>query len=240
MTVRLKHILTLVVLLLLTAAAAVNYAFMKKERMKHSCTGLSVEVVTSEGLVGADDVQKLVTRTYGAYLGQRIDSLRLSNMEEIVLTSIQAAEKCEAYVTDDDTLRIAIHERVPVMVIRQEGRANLLVDKTAEIFPDRKGAERDLPSVKGTVPVNDKEWVTSLLSFMEVLGKEMSGCELMVKGNGDIEMLRSGMNEKFLLGYPYDAKDKLRRMNDYISTIQPLGKNYKSVNLKYKDQIICK
>ena len=54
---------------------------------------------------------------------------------------------------------------------------------------------------------------------------------------------RSG-DEKFIFGSLNDIDDKLTKMAGYYRTIKPQakakGKTYKTVNLKYKDQIICK
>ena len=51
-------------------------------------------------------------------------------------------------------------------------------------------------------------------------------------------------SEKFILGSAGDAAAKLEKMAGYYRTIRPeaarKGKTYTTVNLKFKNQIICK
>ena len=65
---------------------------------------------------------------------------------------------------------------------------------------------------------------------------------LILKKSGDIEMIPQVTKQKVVFGAPEDIEDKFRRLEVFYKDILPnKGWNtYAVVNLKFKDQIICK
>ncbi len=65
---------------------------------------------------------------------------------------------------------------------------------------------------------------------------------LILKKNGDIEMIPQVTKQKIVFGTPEDIEDKFRRLEVFYKDILPnKGWNtYAVVNLKFKDQIVCK
>ena len=65
-----------------------------------------------------------------------------------------------------------------------------------------------------------------------------------MEDNSDIVLYTCSCSEKFIFGSARDAASKLEKMAGYYRTIRPMAqkenKHYNTVNLKYKDQIICK
>ena len=82
-----------------------------------------------------------------------------------------------------------------------------------------------------------------MASFMDsdVQWKDFAS-EITVSANGDLVIIPREGAERFIFGYPSQIKDKFRRIREYYECIVPsLEKNeYKSVNVKYEGQIICR
>ena len=64
--------------------------------------------------------------------------------------------------------------------------------------------------------------------------------QIHVDQNSDIILVPREGDEKFIFGSPDDAAAKFSRIEKYYQYIKPGEKQYTSVNVKYKGQIICK
>ena len=85
--------------------------------------------------------------------------------------------------------------------------------------------------------------VLALTRYM-AKSKSLSGriTEMSVNAAGDIVMTPTYGNEVIVFGSPKDASEKFARLEKYYSHILPeKGEGYyKSVNVKYNGQIICR
>ena len=64
--------------------------------------------------------------------------------------------------------------------------------------------------------------------------------QIHVDGNSDIILVPREGPETFIFGSPDDIPAKFSRIDKYYQYIKPGEKEYTSVNVKYKGQIICK
>lgn len=91
----------------------------------------------------------------------------------------------------------------------------------------------------------ERQWLESIIALThyaydspEWKGR-FNGC--LVESNGDIVLLPSSGEEKFIIGPLVDIDDKFNRIDKYYSYIYARkGDFYSIVNLKYKGQIICR
>lgn len=60
--------------------------------------------------------------------------------------------------------------------------------------------------------------------------------------DGSLTLVPSEGEEKFIFGYPERWKEKFRKIEQYYEYIasREEGKKYKTVNVRYKGQIICR
>ena len=63
-----------------------------------------------------------------------------------------------------------------------------------------------------------------------------------VRPGGDLLLTLDGRDEQFIIGQPEDIADKLTRIDRYLALIAPSKPEgyYKTVNVKYNQQIICR
>lgn len=186
-------------------------------------------------------------------------------MKEISINSLEqhlcnssAICKAEAYIQHPATLVLEVAQRNPVVRF-QTDKGGFYCDSSGYVLPLLGRITLDLPIVSGKLPFKvpatrdgypetGREWLGSLLQFTEQIrnnpywSKEIE--QLWVEDNGDVVVYTRSCNEKFIFGSLNDSGDKLTKMAGYYRTIRPKalaeGKQYEVINLKYKDQIICK
>ena len=218
---------------------------------------LEVSFTDSLRFVSEDDVRGYIDSRYGTYVGRRLDSIDLRRLEEI-LESRSAISRCEAWTTDDQVLHVSISQRAPVVRF-MKGDHGFYVDDRGYIFPLHPDYTAPVPLVEGDIPVNvsegykgeapdekSKEWIEGVITLTNYLkgAKDWNTRidRITVDSRGDLVLHPSSGDENFIFGAPDDIAGKLSRIDRYYSYILPAkGEGYyKYVNLKYKNQIICR
>lgn len=252
-----RNMITLGVLVVVVAGSTAMRAYTLKERRLLTCNGISVEYTDDFRVVSEEDVKQYLAKYYGAYIGQRLDSIRLDRIEEMLDTQ-SAVHKCQAFITDDRILHIRLIQRVPVVRFKN-GSEWYYSDEKGYVFPLQSGYPARLPIIDGNVPLSipagykgqllsEKErlWMYGAIDMVQNMAKSKVWTEniaqIHVDSQGDLIMIPRQGNETFIFGSPFDAKEKLKKMGDYYKYIVPeKGKDYYSIiNLKYDNQIICK
>lgn len=254
----LRKLISLVVLAVILLCFLSLRAAVRGKRLEQTCNGVSVEFKEDWHFITEDDVKGYLDAYYGAYIGQRLDSLKLYRIEQIV--DVQSAVlKSQAYVTDDDgMLHILISQRDPI--VRFETSAGgFYADEKGFIFPLQSNYTSRVPIVDGAVPLPGGEgykgapqteeqvkWMNDILTMLGYMDKSKIWAENIVQihvdESGDIILIPREGKEKFIFGGPEDAQAKFDRMAKYYQYIRPeKGEDfYSSVNVKYDKQIVCK
>ena len=116
-----------------------------------------------------------------------------------------------------------------------------------------------MPVVSGAVPLNagasykgepktgkEREWLRGVIALLDWIDASRTWkgkvTGMSVNEAGDLVLTLDGMGEKFIFGRPDKFDYKFSQVEKYRSYILPAneGKPYKSVNLKYNKQIICR
>ncbi len=211
------------------------------------CSGVSICVTDSvlNGFISAADVKKYLDAEYGTYIGCRIDSLNLDAIEGI-LKSKTAVLNSDAYVTKDGLLNIIIEQRRPA--VRFVGtNGGFYADENGETFPLQKTYSSYVPVIDGHIPSEKDSTfirnVVKLVSYIENSPRWKNKIvQMSADSTGNLTLIPREGQEKFLFGQPDDIVPKMERMRMYYSHIIPAkgSKAYKTVDLRYTDQIICK
>jgi cell division protein FtsQ len=254
---RLKILLAVAAVCVFFAVTALAYVHAVENRRMTACNALEIVFKDSLKFVTEEDIRSYLSRDYGSFIGERLDSVRLWKMEEI-LRSKSAVNDCEAWVTDDGIVHVAITQRAPAVRFEKDGYG-FYADSRGCIFPLHKSYTADVPVVSGAVPLNagasykgepktgrEREWLRGVIALLDWIDASRTWkgkvTGMSVNEAGDLVLTLDGMGEKFIFGRPDKFDYKFSQVEKYRSYILPAneGKPYKSVNLKYNKQIICR
>ena len=248
MRIRPRHIAFCSVLALLLAAIGMLGSCARSERSQVLCNALDVQIKDKYEFVTQEDVKGFLDRNYGVYIGVRLDSLDLDRIEKM-LEEKKVVLKSEAWTTRDGVLHVSILQRRPVLRF-QRGEQGFYIDKDGMVFPLHKSYTADVPVIEGSIPNLSGErgeaWAKGVIALVEFVNgskqwsSKVSG--ISVNQAGDLELKINDGKERFILGWPDALESKFSRIGKYYSHILPAkGEGYyKSVNLKYNKQIICR
>ena len=241
----------------LIAGVGVLLAASKAHRQQITCEGLKVEFADAHRFVTEGDIKGWLEQHYGSYVGQRIDSVGLDRIEAI-LDEQSAILKSEAWTTEDGCLHIRISQRVPVLRL-QKGDVGCYVDDRGFLFPLQKNYTAPVPLVEGAIPVRiaadykgrpqserEQRWLGETLEMMNWIRRSKvwkeAFVEVRVAPEGDLVLTPREGHERFIFGQPDRVAEKFDRIGEYYEYIRPArGEDYyKTVNVKFDKQIICR
>lgn len=222
-----------------------------------TCIGVKVEFTDDFNFVTVKDIEGYLGKGYGAYIGQRLDSVDLAKVERI-LDGKSAILKAEAYTSPDGYLNVKIRQREPAVRFQKEDNG-FYADEKGFLFPLQRNYTSMVPIIDGAVPLDvergfkgrpkterEQEWladVLDLVNFMkesEIWAENIS--QINVRDNGDLVLIPREGKERFIFGPATDFDGKFDRISRYYTTILPeKGAGYYStVNVKCNGQIVCR
>ncbi len=233
------------------------YRHVRQEQSRLICGRLEVSFSDSLRFVSEQDVREYLDTRYGSFIGQRLDSVGLSRIEDL-LESRSAIMDCEAWTTDDGVLHVDISQRAPVLRF-QDGERGFYVDAEGYIFPLHKTFTATVPVVEGAIPVSvpddykgeapgerERQWIAGMLEVDRYISASRAWKDRVsgfrVRPGGELVLQLEGRGEQFIIGQPEDIPDKFARIERYLGVIAPSLEegHYKTVNVKYNQQIICR
>lgn len=254
---KVRYIVSLLTLAAVVAVFALVRTATVSDRALRTCQGIRIEYADGYRFVTEEDVKGYLDEHYGAYIGQRLDSIRLHRVEAIL--DVQSAIlKSEAYTTDDGMLNVRLTQREPVLRL-QKGDFGCYADSRGFIFPLQDNFTTLVPVIDGDIPIEceegykgaprtdrEKAWLKGAIGLVTYMEKSRTWAENIVQmhvgSDGDLVMIPREGRERFIFGSPDDAEAKFERIAEYYRYILPeKGEGYYStVNVKFDKQIVCK
>ena len=251
-----KYSLAGVLIAALCIGVALLYRNVRQESSRIVCGRLDVCFADSLRFVSEEDIRGYLDKRYGAFIGERLDSVQLARIEDMI-ESRSAIKRCEAWTTDDGVLHVEITQRAPVLRF-QHGDQGFYVDDRGYIFPLHPSFTAPVPLVEGDIPVDvpagfkgeareerERAWIAGMLALNQYTSSrawQRHITHIRVRPGGDLLLSLDGRSEQFLVGQPDNITDKFQRIDRYIGVIAPSKPEgyYRIVNVKYNQQIICR
>ena len=224
-----------------------------KEAPALTCSRINVIIQDSlaKNFISVADIRRMVA---DSTLGVRLADINTHSIEQ-ALTQSGAISTAEAFTVYPDALDIVITQREPVVRIRTAER-DFYCDRNGFLLPVTGAKALNLPVVTGRLPIelhqgtvedpDGAAWLGNLLTFTERVRNNAYWSEeieqIEVAPDGNITLYLRKRPFRIIFGSATDLDAKFRKMSVFYKTILPTeeGAGYKTVNLKYKNQIICR
>lgn len=220
------------------------------------CTRIVVSLAdsTDNKAVTRRDVMEMIDGGRGL-IGHRMQDIDIFALES-ELASRGEVRKVEVFGDMTGTLNISLEQRHPVMRFGT-GRRSFYIDSTGYMYPIHNVA--NVPVVTGSIPVEyapeqqgfpqsdrERKWIEGMIELSRYIESHdywhRQIEQIDVAANGDLHLFtrESGYDVNF--GDTSDIETKFSKLTAFYKSIVPLEESghYKSVNLKYKKQIICR
>lgn len=232
---------------LFLAVLAIGIAGNRKQTSSLKCSGISVELMDSlnNHFTSAMEVQRVIDREFGGYLNVPVGSIDLDAMER-VLKQHEPLEKGDAFFTKDGVLHVRVKQRKPLVKL-YDGTTMWYICKGGKHFAVKNDWCTDIPKVNGAARLADRQWRERMAAFGEFVTRRGDWSQRVERissdSRGEVSLKLNERDEVFYIGQPTAIKEKFARIDRYIGRIVPAmeeGRRYKSVNVKFSNQIVCK
>ena len=228
-----------------------RYAGDRRSHMKCS----SVDIVITDSLFSsAVNPKEIYDSVCPLALGRLVDSIDVLEMERGVRSNGEVMS-AEAFVTGYGKVEMRITQRRPVVRFKN-ATESYYCDRSGYLFPVKHHIE--MPIVTGDIPLElggefkgypdreQREWLKDMASLAEFI--ESDGFlkeniqQIDIESSGDIVLYTYAGNQKIVFGKCEDIAEKFRKLEAFYKNIVPEkgADRYSCINLKYKNQIICR
>ena len=207
-------------------------------------------------IVSGEEISRILMRG-GFSTGTPMEQMDLFQIERIIGQE-SCVTDCEAYLTPDRTLHIELEQRKPVVrFMTAEG--GFYADASGYIIPLGERYVSRVPLIHCDIGISVPEgWIGRLedasadaklrgyTELAEALSEDPHWAHGIAEMRCDPELgiLIYPMDgpEVYIFGSADNIPEKIAKMNRYLSSVVPYkeGHVYKSVDLRYDKQIICK
>jgi cell division protein FtsQ len=226
-------------------------------RKKNSfAEGVEVEVEaldSGDKLISERDVRQALLRSFGNTLeGTELAGLEMERMER-VLEEDPFVLDAETYIDQNNVFHVKIEQREPVLRVLDNNGGNYYLDKNGVKMPPSKNfAARVLVATGNVAPytVDFKKKKRTTLKDLFTLTETLLADDFFasfiqqihISNNGDFVLVPLIGNQKIVLGSARRMEDKLRRLKIFYQQGMPYTgwRVYKSINLKYNGQVVCR
>lgn len=214
-------------------------AFASNRNDKREVKAVNVKYEGTENVYVTDDaIRKLLFSTNEPSV--KLNDLDLFHLEKRLNEHVMI-EKSEVFFTIDGELEAKVKQRQPIGRINDKGKY-YYIDTQGKRMPLSASYSARVPLVVGNI--NDDNWgdVYALLQFIgddEFLTKNIT--EVKIDGKNEYELLMRIPNFKVILGKAEDLSIKKANLKAFYRKMEKSNtlNRYKTVNLKYANQVVC-
>ena len=205
-------------------------------------------------LISEEDIESAILRTFDSNLTRyRLDEIDVTRVETL-LEDDPFVKNAEVYVDQHNKLRIKVEQREPVLRVLDNNGNNYYLDENGVKMPPSKNFAARALVATGNISPYQTDFITrkksSTLKDLFKLAQALKSDEFLngfiqqihVTKGGEFIMAPLIGDQQIILGSVRKLDDKFRRLKIFYREGMPgTGwRKYRSINLKFNDQIVCK
>lgn len=248
-------------LLVLTFLVSLGFSSSKQKVML--CKSVQVLMLDTLGqsFVEAEDVKEIIRNKFGALEGKTMASINISLLEKIINANPFIA-KAEVFSSIDGNIIIEVKQRNPVLRIVNQYDESFYIDEMGVFMPLSEKCAARVPIANGfifdrfsegqviryrseqamdsTLHTIDRIYhVADFIKQNEFWRAEVE--QIFINAEGDMELVPRIGNHTIVLGDDKGLEQKMDKLLlFYRKSLKDKSWNsYKTINIKYKDQVVC-
>lgn len=228
-------------LLLILGIALFLYAFSSHRNSTRNIAKIEVNFDGEDALLMKPEaVNKLLIEKNGGSKSVAKEKLDLNKLEKSV-NAHEMVEKSQIFVSVDGVLKAVVKQKTPVARVFDQS-SSFYLDNQGSPMPLSELHTARVPIVQGEIPKDKAEKVSAVLRKIqddEFLKKNITGVEIGQKGN--LKMSNRNFDYVIEFGMPENIDRKFENYKAFFqkASRDSVIKNYKKVNLKFTQQVVC-
>ena len=261
---KIKNIKEILIWVAIIAYLIIAFSFVSEKEEQIPCSSVDVAIIDNSHnhFIEEDDVISMIYDKGEKLLGYPIDSINLDNLEDLINHN-PSIKKSEVYRTIRGVLKIDIEQRTPIVRIINYNDESYYIDEQGALMPLSKNYTARVLVASGDIDESYAlNYSTDILSSSknDELKRQCVLCDIyhiakficndkfwdsqieqIYVKNNEYELIPRIGSQIILFGDIEDFNKKFFKLKAlYQQGFSKVGWNkYKSINLKYSNQIIC-
>lgn len=252
-----KKVLNITLWVLVLAGLSVLVGFIESEHKKISCKGLetSIDYRGAEPLISIDEINKTIYDRFDTLIGKKLRDINMVELENQI-NEIDFIENAEVYTTLTGMMKIKVVQRNPLLRIQNAKNESFYIDQSGRLMPINLGhSSRELVAsgnikdswndttnvvlLEEDATLNKLYKLASYIDQDEFLKAQVE--QIYVTKEKEFELIPKVGRHLIVFGDIDNMEDKFDKLIIfYQEGMKKAGWNtYKTINLKYKDQVVC-
>lgn len=217
------------------------FSFTSKRNEERKLKKVIVEFVDENSpFITEESVNKLLIENNSSVKNIQKDKVDLNNLEQN-LNNHNMIQKCEVFVTVDGILKAIVKQKTPVARVFGEN-GSFYVDYEGHKMPLSDNFTARVPIVSGAINKKNSEDLTKVFRYIyedDFLQKNIIGVEILP--DGSLKMMNRNFNYVIDFGKTINVDKKFKNYKAFFQKAvqDSLINNYKTVNLKFTQQVVC-
>ena len=257
-----NNILKITAWLVLIAGILVLLSFVKSEHKKTVCKSFNIIVENniSNQLIDADEIKKNIYVTFDTLVGKKLMDINLNEVEQMLMSYDHIAE-AQVYTSLNGNLNITITQREPMLRVINKRNECFYMDAQGELFPLSNVSSVRVPVASGNISTTVKDTVNiknldktdvsemSTIQKLYIINRYIQEDsflqaqieQIYINKSNEIELVPKVGRHIILFGDIDNMETKFENLIVfYEQGMKKAGwKKYKTINLKYSNQVIC-
>ena len=215
-------------------------AFVSVKKSDLVCSNVEVQVTDSltAQFVSSAGVRKLLLNRFPEVLGTRISEIDYEAIEESI-EKHPAIRSCQVFNNAHGTLNVKIEQHRPILRIFH-GNSSYYLDENGTEIPVSGRFSARVMVVNGNIPKKKDDLLVVARYIIEDSFWNAQMEQIYIRRNGDYLFVPRVGEHLILLGSSERLDEKMNNLMLLYEELDPKEwNNYKTINLKFKGQVIC-
>lgn len=263
---KVKKIAVLSLLVICVIGLLLSLGFVNKEQDALQCKSLEINVDQDGDLYFLDksDIEKLIKSRGDSVIGQPKASLNIPELEQ-ALNSHEDIANAEASVTIDGRVKVNVKQRRPIVRIISENGDSYYMDDAGKLMPlsDKYTAKvliangkitesygkyykRTMEEIAADSAIRNKTMMDELYAMATYIDADpfwkSQVQQVFINDDKEMELVPMVGNQKIIFGDTTCMDEKFKKLLIFYSQgLNTTGwwNKYATINLKFKNQIVC-
>jgi cell division protein FtsQ len=234
------------------AGLVVLMSFISIKKKSILCTDIKVLIPGADNFIEREEIDAILKQGQGSLIGRRLNDLNLEKIERNIKSNPFIAF-AKVYADMDGAVHIEIQQRQPVLRVVNANDQDFYIDMNGLKMPVSSNFTANVLVANGKILEHFSGKVDTLITG---IAKDLYQAALYIKqdslweaqieqvfvnDNNDIELIPRVGNQRIILGTADSLDVKMRNLLAFYKQAMPkVGwDTYKTINIKYTNQIVC-
>jgi cell division protein FtsQ len=234
------------------AGMVVLMSFIEIKKQTVKCAKVEILIPGADNFIEREEIDAILKQSQGELVGRSLEEINIHQIEKSLKANPYIAF-AKVYVDMDGLIKIEVKQREPILRILNAGGQDYYIDSDGLKMPMSPNFTADVLVATGNIlegfggkvdtlltPMAGDLYKTALFIKKDTLWNAQIE-QIFVNDKSDIELIPRVGNQRIILGNADSIATKMKNLLAFYKQAMPLvgWGAYKTINLKYINQIVC-